>query len=100
MKIKTLIILFLICIGVLIPPVLSYDLQYVSITEGGNQFISIPMSKNVVYSYESSIPDGGILILSLPNENTYLVDTTNYIKMVTVKKETPKNIIEIILGWL
>ena len=100
MKTKILILLSLICIGIFIPMVLAYDLQWVSITEGGTQFVSIPSNKNVIYSYASAIPQNGILILSIPENDTYLLDSENSIEFVTVNKATSGSIIDVILGWL
>jgi len=101
MKIKLLIIMSMICIGFFISPVLSYDLHAVSVVDGGTQFISVPVDKEVVYSYSSSVPQNGVLVFSLPDNDTYMVNNNNVIEMVTVRKsQEPKNIIEVILGWL
>jgi hypothetical protein len=84
-----------------IPPVLSDELQAVSITDGGTQFISVHMNKNIIYSYSSSIPQNGVMIFSLPDNDTYMVNSGDIIEMVTVsKKSTSTNIIDMILGWL
>ena len=100
MKNKILLLLSIICLVVFIPTVLAYELKPVSITEGGTQFVSIPSDKNVVYSYASDIPQNGLLILSLPENDTYLLDSDNTIEFITVSKVTTGSIIDMILGWL
>ena len=100
MKIKTLAILFLICSGVFVTPVLSF--QEVSITEDGTQFIAVPSDKNIIYSYETVIPTNGRLIFSCENNNTYWVEESNSIKFVTVniKRVEETSIIDMLFWWL
>ena len=100
MKLKTLIIISLSCICFLVFPVLSDNFQEVSITEGGDQYISIPVNENVTYSYNSDIPQNGILILSLADNDTYLVNNGITIEMVTVNKNNSKSIVDMLFGWL
>jgi hypothetical protein len=100
MKVKILITLSLICFAFFVMPVLSDELQTVSITYGGDQFVSVPTNTNVTYLYTSSVPSNGILLLSLPDNDTYMVKSDTAIEMVTVNKSNLKNIIDTILGWV
>ena len=98
MKIKILILLIFM-VG-LILPALADDIQVVSITEDQTQFMAVPANENVIYSYASTVPQNGILVLSIANNDTYMVNDGITIQMVTVTKTESKNIIDIILGWL
>lgn len=96
---KNKILIFLLFIGFLIYPVLAEDNKAVSITYGGEQFVSVPSSADVTYLYTSDVPQDGILLLSFPDNDTYMVRSGNSIEMITVSK-TNSGIIETILGWL
>jgi len=96
MKEKILILMFLTCL--VISPVLAEDYKLVSITYGGEQYISVPSTFNVTYLYTSDIPQNGNLLLSFPDNDTYMVRYENYVEMITVSKNN-KGIIETILGW-
>ena len=102
MKLKITITLLLVCIGLLITPVASENLQVVSITEDNNQFMAVTANKDISYSYESNIPDNGKMVLTVGSNDTYLVETTDSIKFITVnnKKSNGINIINILIGWL
>jgi len=97
MKMK--FILCLILMGVLISPVLADDYKLVSITYGGEQYMSIPSTSGVIYLYTSDIPQNGVLLLSFPDNDTYMVRSENSVQMITVNKNN-RGIIETILGWL
>jgi hypothetical protein len=79
--------------------VLAADYKSVSITEGGEQFISVPANMEVIYLYTSDVPENGGLVLSFPDNDTYMVKSENSIKMITVNKKN-YSIIETILVWL
>lgn len=92
------ILIFFLFIGFLICPVLAEDYKAVSITYGGEQFVSVPSSADVTYLYTSDVPQNGILLLSFPDNDTYMVRSENSIEMITVSK-IDSGIIETILGW-
>lgn len=96
---KNKILILLLFVGILISPVLAEDYKAVSITYGGEQFVSVPSNVDVTYLYTSDVPQDGILLLSFPDNDTYMVRSENSIEMITVSK-TNSGIIETILGWL
>lgn len=102
MKNKLLILTLMLCLSLLIFPVLAEDLRAVSITEDNNQFMAVDANKNILYSYESSTPSDGRLVLSIGYNDTYLVETADSIKFVTVnnKKSEGVDIINILFGWI
>ncbi len=93
------IIFLLICISLLISTALAEDYKAVSITYGGQQYISVPSTSDVTYLYTSDIPQNGGLLLSFPDNDTYMVKSESSIKMITVNKNN-HGIVETILGWL
>ena len=97
MKMK--FILCLILMGVLISPVLADDYKLLSITYGGEQYVSVPSNMNVTYLYTSDIPQNGILLLSSPGNDTYMVRYENSVEMITTNKNN-RGIVETILVWL
>lgn len=96
MKKKILMLMFILCL--IIPPVLAEDYKAISITYGGEQFVSVPSSADVTYLYTSDVPQNGVLLLSFPDNDTYMVKSENSIEMITVSKND-SGIIETILGW-
>lgn len=98
MNVRKLILFAIICVSLFIPSVLAEDYKIVSITYGGEQFVSVPSNVNVTYLYTSDVPQNGVLLLSFPDNDTYMVKSENSIKMITVSKSN-RGIIETILGW-
>lgn len=97
-----LLIITLMCLSLIIFPVLAEDLRAVSITEDNTQFMVVDANKDISYSYESSVPSDGRLVLTIGYNDTYLVETTDSIKFVTVnnKKSDGLDIINILFGWV
>lgn len=100
MKLKIFTITFLLCISILVSFASAGESRAVSITEGGNQFISVPDNMPVTYLYMSSTPQNGRLLLSIGNSDTYMVNDGITIQMITVNKNESMSIIDTILGWL
>lgn len=99
---KNKILVLGLMISLAIYPVLAGDIKDVSICSigGGEVFMGVPSNMDVTYIYTSGIPQNGVLLLSMPDNDTYIVRYENSIEVVTVNKNEPNGIIETIFVWL
>jgi hypothetical protein len=103
MKVKLLIILLVILIGIFLPVVLAEEFKESPITEDNQQFVVVPSDRSVTYLSQISdnVPANGILLLTISENKTYMIDDGSNVKFITIMKALKtESIIDILLGWL